>query len=642
MNRHKQYLIDKLHHITREFCDTLRLQTQQEDICFLPVGILLMKWIVDSEERFNWHINNELKELFLDTKLHDILYGSNYIERLIELVAELEENNPVLAGIFTTLCLSYLNHVNEKYLKDIIYAYSQFKFDDEHIDEGIGGLFFESFLQSLSEDSNTYSFITPKSISEIVSKLFNLREYDRIADITAGTCGILNEVAKEYHKNKLSGDNIYLYGQDINFKTVLIGKINLLLHGIKDFEIVAKDTLRQSVLKDSTIDIPFKLILSNLPLGLNWDRYELEYTSEFKYDFPNKVNADWLFIQRAIAALEKCGKAAFIVSKGTLTRASETHIRKKIILEEDLIEAVISLPANLYGSKTMPVEILIINKNKEQYRKNKIFFIDASKEYNKKDRGRNELSNEHINKIITTYHKWNEIDNYSKIISIEEIIDNEFRLDSTRYINTQLMPSGQSKTVKLKEVAEIRRGLQVLKTDTEKEVVAEDKSHYYIKISDINEGNIAFTEQIKYIPENKIAAYELKPNDIIISARGVLIKTAIYEENMPPSIISGNIMFIRTNKNYNPYFLKYYLDSPKVRELIQNMQGGSTITALNHSKFQELLVPDISIDIQNKLAERIKQNEVNYKSIIEHAKRMYEQNLDIINNEIFENYIVSE
>jgi len=93
-------------------------------------------------------------------------------------------------------------------------------------------------------------------------------------------------------------------------------------------------------------------------------------------------------------------------------------------------------------------------------------------------------------------------------------------------------------------------------------------------------------------------------------------------------------MLIRVKKEYNPYLLKFYLESSKGKELIQDLQGGTTITALNHSKLQELLVPDIDKEKQNQLAERIKANEENYELIIKHATKMYEQNISIINKEI--------
>lgn len=635
MNTNKNYIINKLLNCTNELHSLLATQAPQEEVCFLPVGILLMKWVCDSRERYNWSVSEQVKELFAN-KLNnrDFCDSESCNKKIYKLSEDLEASNPILHGIFTSLCFTYIDYIEPEHIKKTFAAFSDIQFVDRYTEKEIMGPFMEMFLQNLNNYSSFYSFITPKPVKEILSKLFPVNEYMGLADIAAGTCGILAEIVNRCNYSGLDINKIKLYGQEINYKVALIGKLNLLLHGVKNPDVVIKDSLKETVLSDSRKTFEFDVILSNLPLGLNWNANEISYNTEFKYDYPSKMYADWLFIQRGIAALGTKGQAAFIVSKGTLTRNSEMSIRKNLITE-DLIEAVISLPSNLYGSKTMPIEILIIDKCKELNKKQKILFIDASKEYYKKERGKNDLSSEHIDKILDVFHKWREIDGYSRSVDISTLEENFYELDSLMHINNSALYFKQANMKRLKDVADIKRGFQIPKDEMNR--LSNDKgTHYYIKISDINDGKIEFNEKIDGLSDSKISLYELKPKDIIISARGTLIKTAIYEENMPPSIISGNIMLIRVRREYNPYFLKFYLDSSKGKELIQNMQGGATITALNHSKLQELQVPNIDIEKQERLAERITANEENYKTIIEHAKKMYEQNIDIINKEIFD------
>lgn len=634
MNTNNHYQINKLYDITNQLYRLLLTQSQQEEVYFLPVGVLLMKWINDSKERYYWNVSEQVEQLFENSQYKQNLFSSESCSnKLYELTKELEADNPIFNGIFTTLCFAYIDYINPEHLKIMFTAYSEIKFVNRYTEKEITGPFIELFLQNLTDYSSFYSFITPKSVKEILVKLFPIYEYMGLADITAGTCGILAEVVNQCNDNELDSNKIRLYGQEINYKIALIGKLNLLLHGVKKPDVLIKDSLKEAVLNCSRKMSEFDVILSNLPLGLNWSANEIGYSAEFKYDYPSKMFADWLFIQRGIAALGAKGKAAFIVSKGTLTRNTEVLIRKNLITE-DLIEAVVSLPSNLYGSKTMPIEILIINKSKELSKKHKILFIDASKEYYKKERGKNDLTSEHVDKIVDVFHKWSEIDNYSKIVDISVIEGNYFELDGSLYINNKVLYFEQGNMKRLKDVADIKRGMQISKDKMDR-LVNDKGTHYYIKISDINDGEIEFNTKIDEFSDSKISLYELKPKDIIISARGTLIKTAIYEEHMPPSIISGNIMLIRAKKEYNPYFLKFYLDSSKGKELIQDMQGGATITALNHSKLQELLIPDINKEKQDKLAERINENEENYKTIIEHETKMYKQNIDIINKEIF-------
>jgi type I restriction enzyme M protein len=630
---------DDLYYLTDELLNLLKSRTTQEYIYFLPLGILLLKWIDDSKERLSLDIPDDYDYNSIETKCKNNNFDDESIVELYNMARNIENKNPIFKDIFTYLCFSDINYVKTEDIKLIIIEYGKFEFKDVDSEKNITGPFIELFLEKLSDDSSSYSFITPKSIKELLSRLFKINENMNIGDITCGTSGILSEIANQCNYMDLNINKINLYGQEINFKVALIGKINLLLHGIINSNIVIKDSLKEPVLNENPYINNADIILSNLPLGLKWNINEIGYRDDFKYNIPSTMNADWLFIQRGLAAINPNGRAAFIVSKGTLVRKTEKKIRE-LILKDDLIEAVISLPSNLYGSKTMPIEILIINKSKDTTLKNKVLFIDASKDFYKKERGKNALKSAHVDKIINAYHKYGEIEGYSKIVDISMIEKHNSELNSFLYINNDSINLEESKMKFLSEVADIKRGLQLSKTDTDNSKNPENNSYYYIKISDINDDNIEFNEKIKNLSDSKIQSYELKPNDILISARGTLIKLAIYEQGMLPSVFSGNILLIRVKHDYNPYFLKFYLSSPKGREIISSMQGGSTIVALNPNKLKDMLVPDISLEEQNVLAERIKSNESNYKQRIQQAQNIYDQNLKAIDEEIayFINY----
>jgi len=646
MFKERNYILNTLVNQTFKVFDLLRSQALQEEIYFLPVGILLLKWIDTSKEKFNLvdtfnykHIEN----LCVNSPHNDEFFR----EEISIIAANIEQQNPFFKGIFSSLCFSGINYIKAEYLKYIIITYRELEFNhidrDLDLEKDITGPFIELFLQKLIDDSNSYSFITTKSIKELLARLFEF-DIDKnmsIADITCGTGGILAEIINECNYRDINFNRINLYGQEINFKIALICKLNLLLHGVTNFSIVTKDSLKEPISNKDNYINSFDVILSNLPLGLKWDISEIGYRDDFKYGIPSTMNAEWLFIQRGIAALNTHGRAAFIVSKGTLTRKTENKIRE-CILQDDLIEAVISLPSNLYISTNISIEILIINKNKEVGLKDKVLFIDASKDFYKKERGKNDLKPEHINKIINVYQNCSEINEYSKIVDISMIEKHNFELDSSLYINNSLDHLKDAKMKFLSEVADVKRGLQLSKTDMDDTKISETNSYCYIKISDINNDTIEFNEEnekVNNLSDSKIQSYELKPNDILISARGTLIKLAIYEQGMPPSVFSGNILLIRVKPNYNSYFLKFYLNSSKGRKIISSMQGGSTIVALNPNKLKDMLVPDIILEEQNVLAERIKSNESNYKQRIQQAQNIYDQNLKAIDEEI--NYYIS-
>lgn len=643
MIKEKKYTVDDLCYSTNELLNLLKSPIAQEHLYFLILGIFLLKWINDSKERLGWYVPDYYDYQSIADKCKQNNFNVEPIRELQNIAKSIENKNSIFKDIFTYLCFSNINYFKLEDIKYIIMEYKKFNFTDINSEKDITGPFIELFLEKLSNESNSYSFITPKSIKVLFSRLFNIRENMNIGDITCGTSGILSEVINECNYNNLDIDTIKLYGQEINLKIALIGRINLLLHGAINSNVVIKDSLKEPVLNENSYIDNVDIMLSNLPLGVKCNLNEIGYSNDFKYDIRNHIsstNADWLFIQRGLAALNDYGRAAFIVSNGTLVRKAEQKIRK-LILKDDLIEAVISLPRNLYGSKTIPIEILIINKYKNNMLKNKVLFIDASKDFYKKERGKNDLKHKHIDKIITAYHEYSEIDGYSKIVEFSEIEKHNFELNSSLYIN-DILDLKDFNMKFLSEVADVKRGLQLSKTDIDNSKNPEINSHCYIKISDINDDTIEFnesTETIRNLYDSKIQSYKLRPNDIILSARGTLIKLAIYEESMPPSVFSSNILLIRVKPNYNPYFLKFYLSSPKGKELISNMQGGSTIVALNPNKLKDMLVPNISLEDQNDLAERIKSNEITYKQRIQQAKNIYDQNLKAIDEEI--NYYIN-
>lgn len=622
MNKFEKKVNDIIN-ITLDSINMLKNTNQQEQNVFIPIGILLLKWINDSKYRshsINYFSYNDLMDIYVSKNINKYLYNVCKV---------IETNNYELKDVFTKLCFDNIEYIDSYCLNDIVWSYSKIDLSDEDCETNITGPVMDFFLQYLSENFSLYSFITTPAIKKILSELFKLNEYMYIGDIACGTGGILSEIKTLIDKNYKNTKFITLYGQEINYKIALIAKINLLLHGVYKPKIEITDTLREPVLSRD-MNKKFDIILSNLPLGLKFNVNQVGNKDEFKYGWKTKNNSEWLFIQRGIEALNSSGKAAFIVSKSTLTRKSEIKIRE-YILYDDIVEAIISLPNNLYGTKTIPIEILVINKSK--IHKNKILFVDASRDYIKKERGRNDLSIENIKKIIKTYHKFEQIEGYSKLVDLCEIKNNRFELDSTYYINNQVDSFKNLKMKKLCEVAEIKRGLQVSKSRISN---SEIDSHYYIKISDLNNNTIEFNEKINTLSQRELTSFELRTNDILISARGVLIKTAIYEKDMPPSVFSGNILLIRLNKNYNPYFLKFYFDSKEGQKSLFTIQEGATIKALNPNKLKNISIPDINIEHQNKLAKKIICNENVYKKRICYAQEKYNEEINSINKEIYQ------
>ncbi|MCY6353670.1 N-6 DNA methylase [Clostridium sp. ZS2-4] len=631
MNIINKYNNTKLFSSTLKAYDLFKGHAPREEGCLLTLGAFFIKWINDSKNRYDWVISPETSWDYIKQK------KDNLPQTLKCIGKKLEKDNPILKGIFTSLCFNYIDLLELSYWHEIINLYDIFDFTPDNSEEVITGPFIESILEQLNEEFSFYGIISPQSLKLLISKLFKINEGMSIGDITLGSAGFLAQTSKEAKSKKLNISNINFYGQDINFRISLIAKLNLFLHGITNFDITVEDTLKFPKLDSNNKVVEFDIILSNLPLGMRWsEEVSHDRFNRFKYGLPDKRYADWLFIQSAIASLKPKGKAALVVNKGTLMRSYEKEIRTRII-EDDLIEAIISLPENLYRGTSIPIDILIINKDKPIYRKNKILFIDASKEYEKKEKGKNILNEEQLNHILNTYHSEIEEKDYSKYIDYKEIEQKDFRLDSVEYVKENDLKISHCKMIQLGKIdnLKIKRGLQISKKDLE--VVSDNTvaTHYFLKISDIQDGKIEFNERIIAKSEKWVDSFGLKPKDIVISGRGKLVKVAVYEEYMPPAIISGNLMYIRLNpKKYDVDFLNIYLNSPLGSQLLKDIQFGSSIVALNPSRMKEVLVPDIPLEEQQRLVCKFKDNERIYQESIDKATEIYDKNVKSIYEKI--------
>ena len=277
-------------------------------------------------------------------------------------------------------------------------------------------------------------FYTPSEVSTLLAKLVEPKEGDMIYDPTCGSGSLLIKASKE-----IGSKNFRLYGQEKNGQTQALCKMNMFLHEINDAVIEWGDTIRNPLHLQDNLLKTFDVVVANPPFSL--DKWGEEIASEdsfgrFKYGTPPKSKGDFAFVLHMISSLNSNGKMGVILPHGVLFRgSSEGKIRTKLI-EDNLLDAVIGLPANLFFGTSIPACILIFKKN----RPNKdIIFIDASREYGKgKNQNylREDEENNDIKKIVETYKNRSEIDKYSHVATLEEIQENDYNLNIPRYVDT--------------------------------------------------------------------------------------------------------------------------------------------------------------------------------------------------------------
>ena len=290
-------------------------------------------------------------------------------------------------------------------------------------------------------------FYTPQQVSTILSRIVTLdcqdpstghkSELRNVLDFACGSGSLLLNVNNQM---KIHGGKIgKIFGQEKDVTTFNLARMNMLLHGLHDseFEIFHGDTLTNDwpMLKDSNPVKPvtFDAVVANPPFSLKWDPDdEASNDPRFKnYGVSPKSAADFAFLLHGFNYLSDSGTMAIILPHGVLFRGgAEASIRQKLI-NDDNIDCIIGLPANLFYSTGIPVYIIVLKKCRKT---DDVLFINAAECYNK-DKKQNTLSEDHINKIVETYRTRNEEVRFSRRVSLKEIAENDYNLNITRYVS---------------------------------------------------------------------------------------------------------------------------------------------------------------------------------------------------------------
>ena len=299
-----------------------------------------------------------------------------------------------------------------------------------------------------SSSNNSGEFYTPQEISTLLSRIVTLDSREpskgkktklrRVLDFTCGSGSLLLNVHKHIGARRIGK----IYGQEINFITYNLARMNMLLHGVKigRFKIHNGDSLANDWCLLNRTNPKKKIkcdaIVANPPFSYKWTHTEdLKEDFRFKnYGLAPKSTADFAFLLHGFNFLSDDGTMAIILPHGVLFRGGvEKRIRTKL-LKDGNIDTVIGLPANLFFTTSIPVCVIILKKCKNT---DDVLFINASEHF-KKDRKKNYLLPEHINKIVKTYqNRPEEVERYARNVKMVEIEKNDYNLNITQYVSTQ-------------------------------------------------------------------------------------------------------------------------------------------------------------------------------------------------------------
>lgn len=277
-----------------------------------------------------------------------------------------------------------------------------------------------------------WEFYTPQEVSRVLAKIVTTGKtrLKSVYDPTCGSGSLLLRVARE-----VSGDVTDFYGQEMNHTTYNLARMNLLLHGVpyQNFDIKQEDTLEHP----QHLGKRFEAIVANPPFSAQWKADSIKMSDDrfSQYgELAPSSKADFAFVQHMIYQLDDNGTMAVVLPHGALFRGwAEQRIRKYLIEDRNYLDAIIWLPANLFYGTSIPACIMVYKKCREH--PDNIIFIDASAGFDKA-KNQNILRDDHIEKIISTYRSRELIEKYSHLATLEEIRENDYNLNISRYVDT--------------------------------------------------------------------------------------------------------------------------------------------------------------------------------------------------------------
>lgn len=381
--------------------------------------------------------------------MNDAHHGvGNYLNKAL---AGLEEHNVSLAGVLEHIDFTRKvgsTTLPDNKLRDLIVHFSQYRLRNEDFEfPDLLGAAYEYLIGDFADSAGKKGgeFYTPRSVVRMMVRLTNPQEGHSVYDPCCGSGGMLI-MSKEYLEEQGGDPNLLsLFGQEASGSVWAIAKMNMLLHGITSADLRNEDTLTDPQHVEGGELMRFDRILTNPPFSIGFTPSN-QFPERFQYgQVPEGAKkADLMFLQHMVASLKSDGMLATVMPHGVLFRGGDEKRIRAGLLENDLIEAVIGLAPNLFYGTGIPACILVLrNKGaKAPVRKGKVLFINADREYYE-GRAQNHLLPEHIEKIASTFETFDEADNFSRIVSLEELRENDYNLNIRRYADNAPPPEPQ-------------------------------------------------------------------------------------------------------------------------------------------------------------------------------------------------------
>lgn len=515
-----------------------------------------------------------------------------------------------LEEVRSTILDTIENRDNPELNKDIVFELNLLSKSEEELIN-----LFYSFKGTNYENI----FFFNNSIENLALEIFKEKtNSNSILDLGSGVGHMLYKAAKNYNYSELEGE-------EINSDAVKIS--NIILDKL--------DAKKEIFNVDSTFNFSNtkkydSVFVDGLFLNANKNQFD-DIAKQAGEEFLTTKGRilEWVFVNRILHNIDNDGVGVIVIRDSALTSDYNADIRKQLV-EAGLIKAVIQLPKNILELTSISTSILVLSKNNAE----DITFIDASDEFEVKNRFEAKFSESNIQKII---HSFEQNTSISCVIKKDEIRKKHYALNAKRYVNNVV--DNLINPVSLTSLVDVIRG-----RDISKKILDDDKSKakagYLINLSDIQDYNIFFPQQeISSEVFEEYKRYKVEPLDIVITARGSGFKVALVHEDISNKnmIVSSNLNILRVkDSSIDPYYLFSFLTSQLATEQLEQLSSGSVINVISKKSLDDFQVSLLNQEEQEEIAKEMEETIIDYTSYIEKInnlqsdiKSLFEKTLEV-------------
>jgi len=376
-------------------------------------------------------------------------------EQLTTYLRAIADANPLLKGIIDRIDFNATTHgqrdIDDDRLSNLIEEISAKRLGLGDVEPDIIGRSYEYLIRKFAEGSGQSAgeFYTPREVGFVIARIMGAQPGMEVYDPCCGSGGLLIKSSlvldeKLRVAKQLNAAPLKLYGQENEPGTWAMANMNMIIHDLEG-EIQIGDTFRKPKFRQGNRLQTFDRVVAN-PMWNQTEFKEKDYDADELDRFPKGAGypggkADWGWLQHILASLRPTGRAAVVLDTGAASRGSgnangnkEKDVRCWFV-EQDFIEGVIYLPENLFYNTSAPGVIIVLNKSKPKKQQGALFLLNACRDFVKGD-PKNYIPEDAIRRIADTFTAWKETEKYSRIVSREEIAQNDFNISPSRYIHT--------------------------------------------------------------------------------------------------------------------------------------------------------------------------------------------------------------